>query len=40
MGLTREQFDIIYNKYNTKRLNNELKSQNRLKDVYSKVPEI
>ncbi len=40
MGLTREQFDIIYNKYNNKRLNNELKSQNRLKDVYSKVPEI
>lgn len=40
MGLTREQFDIIYNKYNDKRLNNSLKQKNRLQDIYSKIPEI
>lgn len=40
MGLTREQFDIIYNKYNDKRLNNSIKQNNRLQDVYTKVPEI
>lgn len=40
MGLTREQFDIIYNKYNDKRLNNSIKQNNRLQDVYAKVPEI
>ena len=40
MGLTREQFDIIYNKYNNKRLNNNIKQNKRLQDVYAKIPEI
>ncbi len=40
MGLTREQFDIIYNKYNDKRLNNSLRQKNRLQEVYEKIPEI
>ena len=40
MGLTREQFDIIYNKYNDRRLNNSIKQNNRLQDVYEKIPEI
>lgn len=40
MGLTREQFDIIYNKYNDKRLNNTIRQNNRLQDIYEKIPEI
>lgn len=40
MGLTREQFDIIYNKYNNKRLNNSIKQNDRLQDIYTKIPEI
>lgn len=40
MGLTREQFDIIYNKYNDKRLNNSIKQKKRLQDIYAKIPEI
>lgn len=40
MGLTREQFDIIYNKYNNKRLNNSIKQNDRLQDIYAKIPEI
>lgn len=40
MGLTREQFDIIYNNYNNKRLNNSIKQNNRLQDIYAKIPEI
>ena len=30
MGLTREQFDIIYNKYNNRRLDNSIKQDKRL----------
>ena len=40
MGLTREQYDIIYNKYNDKRLNNSMKQNQRLQDIYNKIPEI
>ncbi|MFR3835018.1 MAG: ATP-binding protein [Eubacterium sp.] len=40
MGLTREQFDIIYNKYNNRRLDNSIKQDKRLKEVYEKVPAI
>lgn len=40
MGLTREQFDIIYNKYNNKRLNNSIRQNDRLQDIYAKIPEI
>lgn len=34
MGLTREQFDIIYNKYNNRRLDNSIKQDKRLKEIY------
>ncbi|MCI9617693.1 MAG: ATP-binding protein [Eubacterium sp.] len=40
MGLTREQYDIIYNKYNDKRLKNSMKQNQRLQDIYNKIPEI
>lgn len=40
MGLTREQYDIIYNKYNDKRLNNTIRQNKRLQDIYAKIPEI
>ena len=36
MGLTREQFDIIYNKYNNRRLDNSIKQDKRLKEIYGK----
>ena len=37
MGLTREQFDIIYNKYNNRRLDNSIKQDKRLKEIYEKI---
>ncbi len=40
MGLTREQFDIIYNKYNNRRLDNSIKQDKRLKEIYEKIPQI
>lgn len=40
MGLTREQYDIIYNRYNDKRLNNTIRQNQRLQDIYAKIPEI
>lgn len=40
MGLTRQQFDYITNKYNNKRLENQIKLNDRIRTVYEKVPEI
>ena len=40
MGLTREQFDIIYNKYNNRRLYNSINQDKRLKEIYEKIPQI
>jgi DNA replication protein DnaC len=40
MGLTREQFDIILNDYNNRRLKNKIESDRRFREVYEKVPAI
>lgn len=40
MGLTREQFDIINNSYNNRRLENKIKMDKRIKEVYDNVPSI
>lgn len=40
MGLTRDQYDVIANVYNTRRLNNKIKLDNRISEVYDKAPEI
>jgi DNA replication protein DnaC len=40
MGLTREQFDIINNHYNNRRLENKIEMDRRLQEVYADVPSI
>lgn len=40
MGLTREQFDIINNSYNNRRLENKIEMDKRVKEVYDNIPSI
>lgn len=40
MGLTREQFNVINNSYNNRRLENRIEMDRRLKEVYENVPLI
>ena len=40
MGLTREQFDIISNSYNNRRVKNKLIQNQRIQEVYQQVPEM
>lgn len=40
MGLKREQYDVINNMYNMRRLNNKIKLDNRISEVYAKSPEV
>lgn len=40
MALTREQFDVIANSYNDRQLNNKIKLNKRISEVYEKVPSI
>ena len=38
MALTREQFDVIENSYNNRRLQNKITLNNRIKEVYETIP--
>lgn len=40
MGLTREQFDAISDSYNQRQLNNKIKLNKRIKEVYERIPSI
>lgn len=40
MGLSREQFDIIINDYNNRRLRNKIEADRRIREVYEKIPAI
>lgn len=40
MGLTREQFDIILNSYNNRRLQNKIEADRRIREVYEELPII
>ncbi len=40
MGLSREQFDVISNVYNNRRLENKMKLDKRIREVYESVPAI
>ena len=38
MALTRDQFDVIANSYNDRQLNNKIKLNRRIEEVYEKIP--
>ena len=38
MGLTREQFDVIANIYNQRQLNNKIKLNHRINEIYEQIP--
>lgn len=38
MALTREQFDVIENSYNNRRLQNKIELDRRIKEVYERIP--
>ena len=40
MALTRDQFDVIANSYNDRQLNNKIKLNRRIEEVYEKIPLI
>ena len=40
MAITRDQAEVIANRYNDRRITNKLKMEQRIQDVYSRVPEI
>ena len=40
MGLKREQYDVISNMYNMRRLNNKIELEERIAKVYEKAPEV
>lgn len=40
MGLTRTQYDVIANIYNTRRLNNKIELDRRISEVYNKSPQV
>ena len=40
MAITRDQADVIANRYNNRRITNKLKMEKRIQEVYSLIPEM